>query len=91
MITGDLCTVNDSRDLYMEYEARPFIGQRCVFIKVTKGGLMQVALESDSRKIRSFPKRNVDMLPLLPKLGAQIVRFAHGWQTLPALTNEGKR
>lgn len=50
MKPGDHCTVNDAGDLIMDAEAAQFIGEFCVFVKVTKGGLYQVALMADQKK-----------------------------------------
>lgn len=58
---GTRCTVNDSGDLYMMREARPFIWADCVIVKVTKGGLVQVALVVDQRKTYSVPGRNISV------------------------------
>ena len=54
------CTINADGDLWMDADARPFIHRSCVVVKVTKSGLIQVALESDHTQKYSFPKRNVE-------------------------------
>ena len=59
---GDPCTVNGAGDLYMVFEARPFIDAECEFVKVTKSGLVMVRLKSDPKQTYSFAKRNVDFL-----------------------------
>ena len=53
------CTINTDGDLWMDADAREFIGQVCVVVKTTKSGLIQVALDSNHKKTYSFPKRNV--------------------------------
>lgn len=62
MQAGDACTVNSAGDLFMLFEARPFIGAHCVYVKTTKAGLAQVALSADPRRTLSVPLRNVDVL-----------------------------
>jgi hypothetical protein len=62
-ISGKLCTINRSGDLYMDADTRPFIGELCVILKRTKAGLIQVALEQDRKQVYSFPRKNVDILP----------------------------
>lgn len=56
---GEECTLNRSFDLFMEHEARAFIDARCVVVKRTKAGLVQVSLKSDPSKTYSAPLRNV--------------------------------
>lgn len=56
---GDKCTVTNDGDLFMEYDARQFIGAECVFLKITKAGLAQVALCEDESKTYSVPLRNI--------------------------------
>jgi len=60
---GKTCVINGLNDLYMDYDARPFIGQECFVIKRTKSGLIQVALRSNIRKMYSFAQKNIDFLP----------------------------
>lgn len=55
-----LCTINRNGDLWMDHDAREFIEKPCKFLKITKAGLYQVALEADERKVYSFPKKNVE-------------------------------
>ncbi len=55
---GALCVINGLGDLYMEYEARPFIDKQCTVVKRTKGGLIEVELDG---KRYSFAQRNVDL------------------------------
>ena len=62
-IAGDACTINGSGDLMMLHEARPFIGRECVVVKLTKSGLVQVALRAEPKMRYSFPQRNVDLKP----------------------------
>jgi hypothetical protein len=62
MNAGDRCTLSSLGDLYVEDEARPFIGAECIFVKVTKAGLAQVALAADPRKTYSAPPRNLEPL-----------------------------
>lgn len=64
-LVGQTCTVNGVGDLFMEYDARPFLGSACVVVKITKSGLIQVALKTDPKMVYSFPKRNIDLLPNL--------------------------
>ena len=60
--TGKLCLINDNDDLYMDYDSREFIGQRCIVLKQTKQGLIQVCLEKDKKKVMSFKKKNIDYI-----------------------------
>lgn len=52
---GTPCTLENIRDLYMETESRPFIGAECIVVKTTKGGLIQVRLAGDPRRVYSAP------------------------------------
>ena len=61
MNTGDKCTINQSGDIYMTYETRPFLGEPCEIVKVTKAGLIMVRLLANPKLTYSFPKRNVDL------------------------------
>lgn len=61
MKTGDKCTINGYGDLYMEVEARPFIGQPCEIVKITKAGLIMVRLIVNPKMVYSFARRNVDL------------------------------
>lgn len=56
---GDICFINGRGDLFMDGEVRPFINQRCVFIKKTKAGLFLVALEADQKQRYSAPQKNI--------------------------------
>jgi len=56
---GDFCMVNNSGDLAMLGEARIFIQQKCVFVKVTKAGLYQVQLESNQKLDLCVAKYNI--------------------------------
>lgn len=58
---GTACTVNSFHDLGCDVEARKFIGQPCVIVKETRGGLIEVALKSDPGKRYAVPKRNIDL------------------------------
>jgi len=58
---GKLCRINDSGDLMMDTAARAFIGMRCRVVKITKGGLLECALETDPKQRMLFAKRNVDL------------------------------
>lgn len=58
---GARCVINSSGDLYMDYDARPFIDQPCEVVKITKAGLVMVRLLADPKKVMSFAKRNVDV------------------------------
>lgn len=60
---GQKCTLNRCGDLFMDYEARTFIGAECVVLKVTKAGLVQVALQDDPKRTYSAPLRNVVVTP----------------------------
>lgn len=60
-LEGTPCTVNSKGDLFMIYEARPFIGAECEFVKITKGGLVMVRLKADPKQTISVPQRNVDL------------------------------
>lgn len=57
---GTLCTVNTLGDICMSSEVRPFIRAPCVVIKITKAGLVQIALESNVKLTYSVPLRNID-------------------------------
>lgn len=59
MREGDPCSLNSLGDLYMTYEARPFIDAECEFVKITKSGLVMVRLKSDPKQTFSAPRRNV--------------------------------
>lgn len=61
-VPGARCWVNRKRDLFMDYDARPFIDQECVVLKRTKAGLIHVALASDPRKTYVVAQYNVDLL-----------------------------
>lgn len=56
---GDICRVTGDGDLFCIDEAREFINAECTFIKVTKSGLIHVALTSDKTKKYSVPLRNI--------------------------------
>ena len=62
-MTEQYCTINNDQDLWVESDARPFIGERCKVIKRTRAGLIQVALVSNPKEVYSFPQRNVDIEP----------------------------
>jgi hypothetical protein len=55
---GDVVAVNRDGDLYMDYDARPFIDQRVLVLQRNKNGTFQVQLP-DGRKY-SFASRNLD-------------------------------
>jgi hypothetical protein len=55
---GTAVTVNRMVDLYMDYDARPFIGQKVHVLQRNKGGTFLVQLP-DGRQ-RSFALRNLD-------------------------------
>lgn len=59
MKPGTECIVNGMFDLGIDPDAREFIGQECIFIKVTKAGLFQVALKDQPKKVYSMSKRNI--------------------------------
>jgi hypothetical protein len=59
-LPGTICTVNTRGDIYMSAEARPFIGARCIVIKITKSGLVQIALESNVNLKYSVPLSNIE-------------------------------
>jgi hypothetical protein len=56
---GDVCMVSGRGDAGIDPDARPFFREPCLFVKRTKAGLMQVSLQSDPRKLYSFPSRNI--------------------------------
>ena len=60
---GTECTLNRGGDLFMVFEARPFIGAPCVVVKRTKAGLVQVALKDDPKSTFSAPLRNIEVTP----------------------------
>lgn len=59
---GKLCTINASNDLRIDPEEAFFIGRVCRVVKITKAGLIQIELVSDTRKKMSFAKYNVDLI-----------------------------
>ena len=61
MKSGDKCTVNGIGDLFMECEAREFINAKCVVVKITRAGLVQVALRSNQKHTYSVAKRNINL------------------------------
>ena len=56
---GMKCIVNNGGDLYMWYEARPFIGKECTIIKRTRSGLIQVSLNSNPKLTLSVGQTNI--------------------------------
>ena len=60
---GASCRINGYGDLFMDVDARPFINAACRIVKVTKRGLVQVRLQANEKKMHSFAKRNIDLLP----------------------------
>lgn len=58
---GTKCTVNGGRDLMFDRFQGSFIDEPCVIVKVTKAGLIQVALESDPKVTTSVPQHNITM------------------------------
>lgn len=61
LLPGTPCSVNGSGDLMMDGDAKRLIGKPCEVVKVTKSGLVQVALASDRKTIASIPRRNIDL------------------------------
>lgn len=61
--SGRLCVIAGRSDLAFSFGARKFIDQKCVIVKRTKSGLIQVSLLIDPRKVMSFPQNNIDLLP----------------------------
>lgn len=59
---GARCVVNGNVDLYMNSDARPFIGSVCFVVKQTKSGTVQVALADDPKMVLSVPVRNLDFM-----------------------------
>jgi hypothetical protein len=57
---GDACTIDYAG---MEVEKRPFMNQPCTVIKHTKGGLILISLDSDTRK--RIPIRLTEYIPLI--------------------------
>jgi len=49
-------------DIAFDVEVRPFLDSDCILIKVTKSGLIQVALSTDMRKTYSVPLKNISMV-----------------------------
>ena len=49
-VPGTRCTLNRQDGIFMDFEAREFIGATCVVVKRTKAGLIKVALESDFKR-----------------------------------------
>lgn len=74
-MTSELkCVVNGARDLRMDGDAKPFIGQPCLFIKVAKSGQYVVALESNPKLTLAVPQRNVTFNP--PKTHGELAKFS---------------
>lgn len=61
-VAGKRCTVNNARDLMMDSEAKQFIGEDCVIVKRCRGGLIQVALAVNGKKMCTVPQRNITFL-----------------------------
>lgn len=59
---GTKCTINASGDITIDAPCREFIGQPCEVVKRTKGGLIEVRLITDRRRVMSFPPRNVEII-----------------------------
>ena len=60
-VPGKSCTINTSGDIYMDYDARPFIGSDCHIVKRTKGGRILVALAERPSMQYSFAQKNVNL------------------------------
>lgn len=60
MTPGTKCTVNGHGDLFMNVEARRFIGVDCVVVKAAKSGLVVVALSDKPKSVYAFPRRNIE-------------------------------
>ena len=58
-IVGQSVIVNGNGDLFMEYEARKYIGVECVVERITKSGMYLIKHPDGSKK--TFAKRNLDM------------------------------
>lgn len=58
---GTKCTVNCSRDLLIDRTYGKWVGEDCVIVKRTKGGLIQVALESKPKSVCAVPQGNITM------------------------------
>ena len=74
MNLGLKCTVNGARDLRMCGEAKPFIGQPCLFVKICKSGLYQVVLEKDQKQVLTVPGFNVTFDP--PQTRESLVKLS---------------
>lgn len=42
LVAGSLCTINAAGDIAISGEARQFIGEICIIVKMTKAGLVCV-------------------------------------------------
>lgn len=60
-VKGQRVRINSRGDLYMSYEARPFIGQEVTIVRRQKGGKWRVRLD-DGREM-AFAERNIDSDP----------------------------
>lgn len=56
---GEHFTINPYRDLGIDPNIRPFIGEECVVIKTCKSGLIQVKMCENEKIVFSVPKYNL--------------------------------
>jgi hypothetical protein len=62
IIPGMRCTVNRHGDIYFDTAIRLFLGADCIVIKITKSGLVQVALTEFPKQVYSVPAHNISLL-----------------------------
>lgn len=73
---GSQVRINREGDISFDAEARKFIGKKCIVLKTTKAGLIQVRLNSNPKDTMSFPKKNVDLIDGdLDDLSPKVVGF----------------
>jgi hypothetical protein len=70
---GQVVRVNSSGDLYMEYEARPYIGQEVTVVGRCRSGLYMVQLGDNQKSRRTFAKRNLDPVTPPPGRGVAVL------------------
>ena len=61
-VTNKACRIRSTGDLYMDAEARPFLGENCRAIRQTKAGLVQVSLEREPARVYSFALKAIEWL-----------------------------
>lgn len=57
--TGDVLILNGFRDLGIDPDISPHIGNECVVIKTCKSGLVQIKMRYNEKVVFSVPKHNL--------------------------------